>query len=259
MLHRLLTHGSPLPHRPTHLLICWDGAKKKNDKRREPKPPEYYAALGMFQDAVTRLLGGAHVTCESEADDGVATAAVRSSAKPGHVAIVVSGDKDLHQLQLPMRRLVYCLNDKMILPASSICRRWGVKKPSQMSIALAIIGDRADLIPGMRKWGPAKVKELFKSVTATMSLEDALNAIVDQIPADRQVEFYENFDLTLLHPDLEGIPDPEPIKFATPEMVMAFSEKGGSAAEIAETFMPESTHAANVRHRRGNRSLEDFE
>jgi 5'-3' exonuclease len=144
---------------PDRLLFCWDTQQKK-DKRREPKPPEYDEELCRFRNLLSQLFGAAHaVPPAHEGDDAVCTAVTRADPK-GDV-YVVSGDKDLQQLQGSNVRY-YCLNEKAVLSRTFILHRWHVKKPSQIAIALAILGDPGDCVPGYqgvgRKEGPEAVR-----------------------------------------------------------------------------------------------------
>ena len=89
-----------------------------------------------------------------------------------------------------------------------ILQRWKIKRPIQLAIALAIQGDSSDNISGIKGWGPKKVEKLFESVTPDMEFEAALSAIVSQIPENKQEEFFESLDLTLLDCDIPGVPSP---------------------------------------------------
>jgi 5'-3' exonuclease len=189
------------------MLFAWDGAATR-DKHREPKPEAYYETLLLLIDHLNLLFGAAHAINDSyEADDLVATAAYQSKADQ---IFVVSGDKDLQQLA-GRRVHYYSLNDKVILSCRSICDRWHVKQPSQVAIALAIIGDKIDLVAGIKGWGPKKVKRLFEAVTPEMNFEQALDNILSQMPEEVQAQFLADLDLTMLNPLIEGVPEPKQI------------------------------------------------
>jgi 5'-3' exonuclease len=116
----------------------------------------------------------------------------------------------------------YCsLNESAVLSRKFILDRWNVLRPSQICIALAILGDSGDHVPGIHGWGPKRVKELFKKVTKEMNLDEALQVIVKQIPESLLPVFYESLDLTVLDPDVPGVPSPLEVSFASVALVKA--------------------------------------
>lgn len=204
------------------VLFCWDTAQKK-DKQRTPKPPEYDGELSRFRKVLFDLIGGAHSAVPGcEADDQVATAAYREPTS--NRVVVISGDKDLHQL-CSGNIGYFCLNKKEMLLSEDIVLRWGVKRASQVAIALAIIGDKGDNVTGVKGWGPKRVVALFERVETGMNFEQALKVIGDQIPSEKIPEFLESLDLTLLDGGIEGVPEPLPLRFAAPSIVRSYGVK----------------------------------
>lgn len=201
-------------------LFCWDGHQNIR-KNRQPKPPEYHATLNSVREILSLLLGTAHaIPARHEGDDAVATAIFRSP--PENKIYIVSGDKDLTQLVGGNVRY-YCLNNKAVLSHSFITTKWHIKQPNQVSIALAILGDRVDNIPGIHGWGPKKVKTLFKQVTEDMPFEQALETIEAQIPDDKREEFYSSLEAILLDPNVPDVPEPSPLVYAKSDVVEALS------------------------------------
>lgn len=195
---------------PIHrTLFAWDG-RSKTEKNREPKPKIYIDTRYRFQEALLTLFGTVHgYHKDYEADDVVATAAFRSSADQ---VFVVSGDKDLMQLQ-GGNVAFYSLNTKAVMPARAICHKFGVKRPSQVAIALAIIGDQGDKIAGIPRWGPKKVVQLFEAVTEKMLFWEALEAIQNQIPKELLPVFLDSLDKTLLHTEVPDVPEAAELVF----------------------------------------------
>lgn len=208
---------------PIHrTLFGWDG-QSKTDKNRKPKPKIYVQTRYKLQEHLITLFNAVHgYHPRYEADDIVATSVFNSNAQ---TVVVVSGDKDLMQLQ-GGNVLYYCLNTKAILPARSICHKFTVKHPSQVAIALAIIGDRNDGIAGVPKWGPKKVAGLFESVTDKMNFSEALQVIQRQIPDHLMASFMDSLDKTLLHTEVPEVPEPGDIAFCSPEEVAATGIRG---------------------------------
>lgn len=201
--------GDRLRHRPTHTAFCWDG-KPKKDKGRAAKPSNYHEGRQLYCELLTEAIGTVHFTPEYEADDAVASYAFQLSAKPDVEQVyVVSGDKDLEQV-VSEKVAVYSTNEKCLLSMAAILEYWHIKDPRQVSVALAILGDSADLVPGIRMWGRKKVKKLFEGVKET----DDLVTVVDHVssfmnPEQRQI-FTEGLELTLLDVGIR-VPEPTPI------------------------------------------------
>ncbi len=199
---------------PIHrTLFAWDGASK-TDKNRSAKPAGYIQTRKRLQEALLTLFDTDNAFHpDYEADDIVGTAAWASKAE---TVYIVSGDKDLMQLQ-GGNVVYYCLNTKGVLPARFICHKFGVKRPSQVALALAVLGDRNDGIAGIPRWGPKKVAELFEGVTDKMDFSEALFAIKRQIPEELMGFFLESLDKTLLHTDVPDVPEPVPLRFCSEE------------------------------------------
>lgn len=213
-------HGDRLGEYVDRVLFAWDGEDKhdlgyKKGERAE-KPDGYYEARAESIEALYDITGCAHAKVDGvEADDIVATAVFHSTADTVYVA---SGDKDLQQLQGKNVHF-YCLNKKQLLNSGWICSKWKVKRSNQMAIALAILGDKIDGIPGINGWGPVKLKNLFEAVTPEMSFAEALQAVEAQIPLKHLDGFYEDLGRTLLNPDIPGVPPPAPLDLADPKVV----------------------------------------
>jgi 5'-3' exonuclease len=197
------------------ILFCWDGSTAKTVKPRDDKPESYY----VYSEAArktTELIFGATSCVQMdiyESDDLVATVAFREleSDRRNADVVVVSADKDLTQLAGPGIRY-YCLNKKRFVPADEIAKRWGVRRPSQVSIALAIIGDKGDGVDGVKGMGRKAVEKLFTHVvTEEMTLSEAYEAVENEMVGERLRQFQESFSKTLLN---TGIPDvPWPVKY----------------------------------------------
>lgn len=213
----LSPESNRIDDRMDRLLFCWDG-KKAPSKGRAEKPEHYKASMQVFREMLTEIFGAEHSeSVEHEADDAVATAAEHSDADEVYV---ISGDKDLTQLQGD-RVHYYCLHTKAVLTTSYICRKWGVKHPSQVAIALAIIGDPVDGIKGIPKWGPVKCKQLFTSVRPQMNFVQAFQVIEAQVPDNLREPFYDSLERTLLERNLPGLPLPAHLKLASLKEVRA--------------------------------------
>jgi 5'-3' exonuclease len=98
---------------------------------------------------------------EFEADDAIATAAARFADDPAVAQVVIcSPDKDMAQCVREDR--VVCL-DRMrqkVLNANGVLEKFGVP-PSAIPDFLALVGDSADGIPGIPRWGARSAAQLL--------------------------------------------------------------------------------------------------
>lgn len=199
-------------------LFAWDDGQNP-EKKRTPKPAEYHEIRSLTEEVLQVALGTRNVTFKDREGDDVAASAATSSSKHRHV-VLASGDKDLQQLKSP-RIDYWCLNAKASLEKSFIVHKWRVKQPSQVAIALAIIGDTTDNIQGIRGWGPKKCASVFERVTPSMSFSEALEAVVQQIPDELKDQFWDALDRTLLD-TLIPVPEPAPLKLCDPDDLLDF-------------------------------------
>ena len=109
------------------------------------------AALGLAVWPMTDL----------EADDALATAAHRWQDAPGmEQVIIASPDKDLCQLVRGDRVVTLDRRKNVTLNESGVWQKFGVAPPS-IPDYLALVGDAADGIPGIPKWGAKSAAQLL--------------------------------------------------------------------------------------------------
>ena len=109
------------------------------------------AALGLAVWPMTDL----------EADDALATAAHRWQDAPGmEQVIIASPDKDLCQLVRGDRVVTLDRRKNVALNESGVWQKFGVAPPS-IPDYLALVGDAADGIPGIPKWGAKSAAQLL--------------------------------------------------------------------------------------------------
>jgi 5'-3' exonuclease len=98
---------------------------------------------------------------EFEADDALATAAARGHASPDVEQVVIcSPDKDLAQCVRDSR--VVCLDRRrrLVYDRAGVVEKFGVA-PDSIPDWLALVGDDADGIPGVPRWGPRSAATLL--------------------------------------------------------------------------------------------------
>lgn len=197
--------------RPQTHLFCWDGAQAKTVKPRDDKPDAYYALMGAAREMIETIFGreACYQSDEHESDDLVATAAIRAASRPGADVVVVSGDKDLTALAGPGVRY-YCLNKKRFLATVEISARWGVHRPSQVAVALAVIGDKGDGVDGVHGLGRKAVEKLFRTLPPSACLAEAVDHVAANLSPAQRDQFYTSFGQVLLKTELTV---PEPVAF----------------------------------------------
>jgi 5'-3' exonuclease len=110
---------------------------------------------------------------EFEADDAMATAAARWWDAPGIEQVVMcSPDKDLAQMVQGDRVVVLDRRRNLILNEAGVMEKFGVA-PASIPDYLALVGDSADGIPGITRWG---------AKTAALVLQRYGH--IEQIPGD---------------------------------------------------------------------------
>ena len=166
----------------THLAVAFDNPIRsfRNDlfdayKSDEGMPPELHAQFDEVEKAVRALGVIAWSMNEFEADDALATAAVRFASMPEVTQVrVMTPDKDLGQV-LSGQQVVQVdrMRRKLITEATQLQDK-GLK-PQQVPDFLALVGDTADGIPGLEGWGE-------KSTALVLSAHEHL----EQIPDDER-------------------------------------------------------------------------
>lgn len=175
-------------HRAEHISIVFDPEGGKQTERqemypeykanRDPCPPEVLEQRELVKEACWLL--GLSVWEEDgvEADDIIATLAW-SAVSSGATFTIVGNDKDFYQClayEESSEILQYKGGRKKVVvaPKDVKKRELGVE-PHQVSSFLALVGDKADNIPGLEGCGPANAKKILDGFA---DLDQALGAIL---------------------------------------------------------------------------------
>jgi len=113
---------------------------------------------------------------EFEADDALATAALRFAQRPEvEQVLIASPDKDLAQCVVGTR--VVCLDRmrKKVLDELGVVAKFGVN-PAQIPDLLALVGDSADGIPGIPRWGAKSAAAVLKAYGSIAAIPAAVDA-----------------------------------------------------------------------------------
>lgn len=167
----------------THLACAFDHVVEsfRNDlfagyKTGEGINPELLTQFPLAEQAVQALGIVAWPMVEFEADDAIATAAMRFKDQPGVDQVVIcSPDKDLTQLVSGQQVVCWDRRREIIYDETAVVEKYGVL-PASIPDYLALVGDSADGIPGIPTWGA-------KSTAALLSQFKHIEAIPEDIAA----------------------------------------------------------------------------
>ena len=144
----------------THLACAFDHVVEsfRNQlfdgyKTGEGTPEELMSQFGLAERAVSSLGVVVWPMVEFEADDALATAANRwQDADEVEQVVICTPDKDLAQMVRQTK--VVCLDRRrdLILDQDGVREKFGVL-PESIPDYLALVGDAADGIPGIPRWG----------------------------------------------------------------------------------------------------------
>ena len=151
----------------THIACAFDHVVEsfRNDlyagyKTGEGINPDLFAQFPLAEEAVAAMGIVVWPMVEFEADDAIATAAVRFQDEPGVEQVVIcSPDKDLAQL---VNDKVVCWDRRreIVYDEAAVIEKYGVA-PASIPDWLALVGDKADGIPGIPAWGAKSAASLL--------------------------------------------------------------------------------------------------
>lgn len=184
---------------PTHVAVAFDlpGGTFRTREYAEYKagraetPPEFSGQIDLIKEALDAL-GISWVTKDQiEADDIIATLATRGR-DAGMDVIISSGDKDAYQLVDEGITLLYPIprGDMRRMDIDGVVKQTGVT-PTQYPDMAALVGEKADNLPGVPKVGPKTAK---KWIDAYGDLEGILSH-ADEITGKVGESLREHADL----------------------------------------------------------------
>lgn len=180
---------------------------------------------------------------EFEADDALATAVERFAEAEGVERILIcSPDKDLAQCVRGERVVLFDRMRDRIIDEKGVEEKWGVG-PSSIPDLLALMGDRADGIPGIPRWGqkscarvlsvfgtidqiPENVEDWKLTVRGAKGLSENLN------PRREEAALYKKLAILRRDVPLEETLDDLEWKGANREELTSFLSEIGAEKEI---------------------------
>ncbi|HDP35360.1 MAG TPA: DNA polymerase I, partial [Candidatus Hydrogenedentes bacterium] len=156
-------------HEPDLIAVVFDAPEKNFRDELFPEykatrvetPQELIEQIPRMYEVVRALNLPLLVVPGVEADDVIGTLAKQAEAK-GMEVVLVSGDKDLMQLISENVRMYDAGKEdaKAWFGVDEVVARFGVE-PAHVRDALALIGDAADNVPGVRQVGEVKARRLL--------------------------------------------------------------------------------------------------
>ena len=141
-------------------------------KTGEDVPPDLFAQFELAEEASRALGIVTWPMVEFEADDAIATAVSRWKDDPAIQRLVIcSVDKDLMNLVDGSRVVLWDRRRGITYSEPDVVERFGVP-PSSIPDYLALVGDSADGIPGIPRWGA-------KGTAAVLSEYGSLDCVPD--------------------------------------------------------------------------------
>ncbi|HUI26423.1 MAG TPA: 5'-3' exonuclease H3TH domain-containing protein [Candidatus Kryptonia bacterium] len=140
-------------------------------KTGEGIAPDLWTQFPLAEKALRGLGVVVWPMVEFEADDALATAARRFADQVDQV-VILSPDKDLTQCVVANRVVTHDRIRRKTYDDAGVREKFGVA-PASIPDLLALVGDSADGIPGIRGWG-------MKSAAAVLSVYHS----IESIPAD---------------------------------------------------------------------------
>jgi 5'-3' exonuclease len=113
--------------------------------------PELLAQFPIAEDALEAIGVVVWRNIEFEADDAIATAAIRWVEDVEQV-VIATPDKDLNQVVIGDQIVTYNRREQKLLDESAVVEKFGIH-PESIPDYLALVGDTADGVPGLPGWG----------------------------------------------------------------------------------------------------------
>jgi len=206
MLRKLISE-----YQPSHIAVVFDAKGKtfrhkmfKDYKaNRPPMPDDLREQIKPVHDIVEAM--GLPLICVSgvEADDVIGTLAQQAS-ELGMETLISTGDKDMAQLVNQHVSLINTMTD-VYSDVAGVKEKFGVT-PEQIIDYLALMGDKADNIPGVPKVGPktaVKWLDSYGSIDNIIKHADEIKGKVGESLRDNIEQLPLSQELTTIKCDVE--------------------------------------------------------
>jgi DNA polymerase-1 len=154
---------------------------------RPPAPDELHEQVEPIKEFF-KLIGLKEISCAGyEADDVLATLAERF--KQEFDVIIVTGDKDFAQL-VDDNVMLYDPSKEKVMDEEAVIEKYGLK-PKQFVDYLAICGDSADNIPGVKGIGPKGAQKLLSEYKTLENIYENIENISAKGTKNKLIEHKE--------------------------------------------------------------------
>jgi DNA polymerase-1 len=209
-------------------IPCFDGGYdhrtqvfEQYKKNRKDSPVEIKPQFELVREFCS-LMGLQCVKKQGyEADDLIASLTVKFQNEPEVDKIyIVSPDKDLNQSLKSNKAVIYDPIKKEEKTSQDISDRYGVI-PERFQIYQAMIGDKIDNIPGVRKIGPKTAVKLINADEVPTDNEEyklslILTTLIDnldidvtisqvKVDFDATLDFFEKYELKVLQKRFKNV------------------------------------------------------
>jgi 5'-3' exonuclease len=184
----------------THVAVAFDHVIESfrnrlydGYKTGEGVDPALMSQFGLAERAMSALGLVVWPMVKFEADDALATAAVRFSAERSVKQIVVcSPDKDLAQLVSGKRIVCWDRRREIVIDEAAVVEKYGVR-PESIPDWLALVGDSADGYPGIPGWGAKSSSTVLARYKHIESIpDDPKKWRIDALSAGRAASLAES-------------------------------------------------------------------
>ncbi|KAB1644252.1 DNA polymerase I [Gulosibacter chungangensis] len=203
-------------HNPSHIAVAFDAGSKSFRNRefedykggRDETPPEFKGQIELLQESLSAMGITWMQKDDFEADDILATLASQGE-HAGYDVLVVSGDRDAIQLVNEETTLLYPsvqgVSKLTRYTPEAVFEKYGVY-PQQYPELAAMVGEKADNLPGIPKVGPktaAKWIAQFGSLDEILARQDELTGKVGESFREHRENAVRNRKLNRLLTDVE--------------------------------------------------------
>ena len=211
----------------THVAVAFDHVIEsfRNDlfagyKTGSGVPEDLAGQFDLAERAASALGVVVWPMVEYEADDAIATAASKwRDASEVDQVVICSPDKDLAQMVQNTR--VVCLDRRknVVLDESGVVEKFGVL-PESIPDYLALVGDQADGIPGIPRWGAKTSALVLKRYRHIEQIPDdpAVWDVKVRGPAATAMSLAERREDALLYKDLATLRSDVPLRETLEEL-----------------------------------------
>lgn len=207
---------------PTHIAVCFDPqgptfrsrAFAEYKGERPATPEDIKLSIPIIKDIIRAYNIPILEVSDFEADDVIGTMA-RKAEKENFTTYMMTPDKDFGQLVSPtvlQYKPSYRGQDFEVRGEEEVCRRYGLRRTSQVIDLLALMGDKADNIPGCPGVGEktaVKLIEDFDSVENLVQHTDQLKGALKKKVEENieQIEFSKYLATIRTDAPLDATPD----------------------------------------------------